>query len=51
MLLEAVFLKVGFFGSRAAFAIELAVSLTFKTPLEELDELGVPFEGALLKKL
>lgn len=50
MLFTEAFLKVGFFGGSAGFAMALAALLTFsfRAPLEEL---GVPFAGALVKKL
>jgi hypothetical protein len=50
LLLTVDFLKAGFFGGSAGFAMALAAlpAFSFKAVLEEL---GVPFVGALVKKL
>ena len=50
MLLTVVFLKAGFLTGPVGFAIALfaEASLAFKIPLAEV---GVPFAGALVKKL
>jgi len=50
MLLMEAFLKAGFLGGSAGFAIALVAlfAFSFRAPLEEL---GVPFAGAFVKKL